>query len=445
VNHGVDRNRSLYITDKAALVAGKPVWRKVFDQAAQVNNISAAGGHLYLVTSKDAPRYKLLRTSITQPELAKATELVPAGDYVLDEINAAREGLYLTRREGVVKKLYRIAHGEAKLQPIALPLDGEVDVRSASPLLSGVLLEVGSWTRAKALYTLGAGEASPQPMKLVAPGKYDAPANLTAREVMVKSHDGVEVPMSIISRRDIKLDGGNPAMVYGYSAYGIVSEPSWTPRSLAWLEQGGVMAICHARGSGILGDAWYRAAWKGTKANTWKDAIACGEWMVANGYTARQRMAIYGGSAGGIFVGRAITERPDLFSAAVIGVGNTDTVRSEFRANGAGNIPEYGTVKKEDEFKGLLAMSTYNNVKPAAYPAVLFEHGVNDARVDVWMTLKTGARLSAATTSDKPILMRLETDAGHGPGATREQAQQRVADRYSFLLWQAGVKEFQPK
>jgi prolyl oligopeptidase len=207
-----------------------------------------------------------------------------------------------------------------------------------------------------------------------------------------------------------------------------------------------VAAVVHARGGGIYGDEWRRAGWKTTKPNTWKDGIAAGEWLVANGYATRDRLSIYGGSAGGIFVGRAITERPDLFGSAAMLVGNTDSVRSETRANGVANIPEYGTVKDEQEFKALLAMSTYNNIKAdTKYPAVLFEHGVNDTRVDVWMTLKTGSRLAAATTSGKPVLMRLEYDAGHGIGSTREQAQRRNADRWAFFLWQAGVPEFQPR
>jgi prolyl oligopeptidase len=243
----------------------------------------------------------------------------------------------------------------------------------------------------------------------------------------------------------MKLDGRNPAMLYGYGAYGNVEEPAISPRFLAWLEEGGILAVAHVRGGGIYGDEWRRAGWKTTKANTWKDGIAAAEWLVANGYTSRDRLSIYGGSAGAIFVGRAITERPDLFAAAVIGVGNTDSVRSETRANGAGNIPEYGTVKIEEEFRALLAMSPYANIKPAtAYPSVMFEHGVNDTRVDVWMTLKTGSRFAASTSSGKPVLMRLEYEGGHGVGDTREQAQKRVADRWSFFLWQAGKPGFQP-
>lgn len=447
VAHGVDPNRSLYLSELDAVLAGKPKWRKVFDQSALVKGVAAAGGYLYAVTAADAPRYKLLRASLPAADLARAETAIAPGDGVLDEIAAAKEGLYVTRREGVAKRLYRIAHRpDAKPEAIALPLEGEVDLRDANPRLEGALLEIGGWTHAARHYSLAATESRPAEMNLVERGRFDAPAGLIAREVNVKSHDGVEVPISIIARADVKLDGRGPAIVYGYAAYGIVNEPRWAPTTLAWIEQGGILVVVHARGSGLLGDGWRRAGWKATKPNTWKDGIAAAEWLIANGYTSKGRLAVYGGSAGGIFVGRAITERPDLFSAAVIAVGNTDSLRSETRANGAGNIPEYGTFTKEDEFHALRAMSTYANIKPgAAYPAILLEHGVNDARVDVWMSLKTGTRFAAASSSGKPVLMRLEYDAGHGPGATRVQSQARSADRWAFLLWQAGVAEFQPR
>jgi prolyl oligopeptidase len=362
-------------------------------------------------------------------------------------LSAARDALYVTRREGAIKRLFRVAH-EAGAKPvrIALPLDGNVTIADADLRIDGAILQLGSWTRAAKYYALGAKDLRPSLLPLVPPGKFDAPAGLVAREVKVRSHDGVEVPMSIISRADVRLDGGNPTLVYGYAAYGNVEDPAWSPRLLAWFEQGGVYAIVHARGGGIYGDAWRRAGWKATKHNTWKDGIAAAEWLVANGYSSVPKLSIYGGSAGAIFVGRAITERPDLFGAAVIAVGNTDSLRSETRANGAGNIPEYGTFTKEVEFRALLAMSPYANVKAGtAYPAVMLEHGVNDSRVDVWMTLKMASRLAAATTSGKPVLMRLEYAGGHGPGATREQAQARTADRFTFLLWQAGLREFQPR
>ena len=261
----------------------------------------------------------------------------------------------------------------------------------------------------------------------------------------MRSHDGVEVPLSVIARGDLALDGSHPTILYGYGAYGSTEDPSYSARLLAWLERGGVFAIAHVRGGGAFGDGWHRAGRKATKPNTWKDGIAAAEWLIEHGYTRPGRLAVYGGSAGGIFVGRAITERPDLFAAAVVAVGNTDLVRSETRANGAANVAEYGTVTDEAEFRALLAMSPYANIRAGTrYPAVLFEHGVNDIRVDVWMAAKTVSRLAAASTSGKPVLLRLDYEGGHGSGATREQGQERTADRWAFLLWQFGDPAFQP-
>jgi prolyl oligopeptidase len=449
VAHGVSPYRSLYVTDKADLLAGKPKWRKVFDQSEQVSHISTYKGWAYLRTAKDSPRYKVVRMRLPEADYSRAEVLIPSGNEVITAIAAAPEGLYYTRREGAAKKLFRLPHGAgAAEKPVAisLPFEGNVALSDVDPMIPGAVLTLSGWTRAARHYFLDGDAKAPRALSLAPVGKYDTLSGVTAREVKVKSHDGVEVPVSIISRTDIKLDGKNPTQLYGYAAYGIVEEPALNARNLAWLEQGGVIVMCHARGGGINGDEWHKAGHKKTKPNTWKDGIATAEWLVANGYTTKERLSIYGGSAGAIFVGRAITERPDLFAAAAIGVGNTDQVRSETRANGAGNIPEYGTVKIEEEFHALKAASTYGNIRDKAkYPAVLLEHGVNDSRVDVWMTLKAGTRFAAATDSGKPVLMRLEYDGGHGVGATRLQSQGRTADRWAFFLWQAGLPEFQPR
>lgn len=447
VFHGVSPNRSLYLSDRDSVLAGKPRWRKVFDPSDLVQSADFGGGFLYVKTARDAPRYKVLRAALPQADLARADTVFPSAGEVVVSLAAARDALYVTRREGAIKRLWRVRHDAgAKVEPVAMPFEGDISIVDSDARLDGLILRVGGWTRAAVLHALAAGEPRPAPLNLVPIGRFDAPPGLVAREAKVRSHDGVEVPVSVLSRADLRLDGRNPAMLYGYGAYGVVQDPAWTPRTLAWLEQGGIIAIAHVRGGGIYGDEWRRAGWKATKPNTWKDGIAVAEWLIESGYTTARRLSIYGGSAGGIFVGRAITERQDLFSAAVVGVGNTDSIRSETRANGAGNIPEYGTVKIEEEFHALRAMSPYANIEPGTpYPALMLEHGVNDSRVDVWMTLKFGTRLAAATTSGKPVLMRLEYDAGHGPGATREQTQLRVADRWSFMLWQAGAPAFQPR
>jgi prolyl oligopeptidase len=445
VHHGVRRERSLYRAPLSAVLAGKAPWVKVFDATAQVHGIGWAGPWLYLRSALDAPRFRVLRTPVGAPDVARAEVVVAQGDGVLTGFAAARDALYVTRRDGVVERLWRLPHrGKAAPVRVVVPVEGSVGLAHADDRQDGVIVALGGWTRATRHYAVD--RARPVRDLLLAPrGRFDAPDSIEAREVKVASHDGVEVPASIVMAKGTPLDGSSPLLLLGYGAYGTVEEPSFSPRLLAWLERGGVFVIAHVRGGGVYGDAWRRAGWKATKPNTWRDGIAIAEWLLANGYTSRDRLAVMGGSAGGIFVGRAITERPDLFGAAVVAVGNVDSLRSESRANGAANIPEYGTVTREDEFRALLAMSPYANVAPGTpFPAVLLEHGVNDSRVDVWMALKLASRLAAATTSGRPVLLRLDYDAGHGAGGTRAQSLARLADRWAFLLWRAGVPAFQP-
>jgi prolyl oligopeptidase len=211
---------------------------------------------------------------------------------------------------------------------------------------------------------------------------------------------------------------------------------------MAWIERGGVAAFINPRGSGVHGDEWHRAGFKTTKHNTWKDGIAGAKYLIAKGYGSPKTMGITGGSAGGIFVGRAVTEAPELFAAAIFEVGVLDTVRVEESANGVTNISEFGTVKDPAEFKALLAMSTYHAIKDGtAYPGVMLVHGMNDPRVDVWQSGKAAARLQAAQAGlpdARPTLLRLDAQAGHGMGSTHTQRQALTADTQSFLLWQMG-------
>ena len=205
-----------------------------------------------------------------------------------------------------------------------------------------------------------------------------------------------------------------------------------------------VYAIANPRGSSVYGQEWYKAGYQATKPNTWKDFIACAEYLINQKYTNPKRLGIMGGSAGGILVGRAMTERPDLFAAVIPAVGVLDAVRAEVTPNGVPNIPEFGTRTNEAGFKALLAMSTYHHVQPnTAYPAVLLTHGTNDPRVEVWHSTKTAARLMAATTSGKPILLRLDYQSGHGIGNTKSQVLQERADMFAFMLWQMGVAGYQ--
>jgi prolyl oligopeptidase len=447
VSLGVERNRMLFLADVAAAIRGEAKWRKIVDVDDRVTDIAYTGGWLYLRSSKAAPRFKVLRMPLNAPDIAQAETVIAPGASVVVAIAGARDGLYVTQRTGATLSLFRIAPAPAGTsptrEPIPLPFAGNIGIDSSRASLDGLVLELGGWTHATKPWLFDGSKLVQLPF--VQPGAFDTLTDIEAREVLVKSHDGAEVPMSIVLRKDTRLDGRNPTIVYGYGAYGTTENPFFNPRVLAWIERGGIYAFVHVRGGGVYGDEWHQAGRKATKPNTWRDAIAATEWLIAQRYTSADRVGIYGGSAGGILVGRAITERPELFAAAVPAVGVMDTMRAEASANGAANIPEFGTVKNEGEFRALLAMSSYHHVKDGTkYPPVMLIHGVNDIRVDVWQSAKFASRLATASTSGKPVLLRLDYESGHGQGSTRAQLQERTADLYSFMLWQFGVPEFQP-
>ncbi len=441
---GTDRRLTLFTAPLEQAKAGVAQWRSVITQADDVQEVRASDQYLYVRTSKGAPRYQILRLDLADPRMDRAVVVVPQGPGVIDGMRVASDALYVTQRNGVVSTLARVAHGSTQVVPVGLPTGGMLSLGHADPLQAGVLVSVQSWVRALHRYRVHP-EQGASALALADAGANDAPQDVESHEVMVTSHDGTQVPMSIIHRKGLKLDGTAPTIVYGYSAYGSTQTPFFSPRVLAWIRAGGVWATVHARGGGVYGDAWYRAGHKLTKPNTWKDTNAAAQWLVQGAYTRPTRLGVYGGSAGGILVGRAITERPDLYAAAVPSVGVMDTVRMETSANGVANIPEFGTVKDAAEFKGLLAMSSYHQVRDGvAYPAVMATHGVNDIRVDVWQSGKFVSRMATASTSGRPVLLRLNYQSGHGQGSSRADAQNEFADLLSFFLWQFGEPGYQP-
>ena len=448
--NGTQRELGVFIAPQRSVMAVKPQWKRVLGAADAVTSVAYFDNTLYMVSHKGASRSRVLALNLDTPNMQAAKEIIPESEQVVVNVVAAADALYIETRDGNIKRLYKRAYAAtASLVEVVLPVQGSFElagegVSPADPRLSGVTIDLQSWTRARQVYSVAA-DGSVQNTGLQPAGPYDAPADIVATEVKVASHDGAMVPLSIIHRKGVLLDGSNPTLLYGYAAYGITEEPFFSVGRLAWLDAGGVFAVANPRGSSVYGQDWYKAGFQSTKPNTWKDFIACAEYLIAQKYTQPARLGILGGSAGGILVGRAMTERPDLFAAVIPAVGALDAVRFETTPNGVPNIPEFGSVKTEAGFKALLAMSAYANIKPGtAYPAVLLTHGVNDPRVEVWQSTKTAARLMAATTSSKPVLMRLDFDAGHGIGNTKKQQFEERADMYAFLLWQMGAAGFQP-
>jgi prolyl oligopeptidase len=303
---------------------------------------------------------------------------------------------------------------------------------------------MGGWTtdRKRYRYDVAGGKFVAVPLSSEA--QYPEFNDLVVDEVMVPSHDGTLVPLSILYKKGTPRNGNAPTLMVGYGAYSRAMEPTFMPPFLLWTQQGGILACPHVRGGGELGEAWHKAGQKTTKPNTWKDLIACADYLVKNQYTSPGKVAINGGSAGGILIGRAMTERPDLFAVAIPEVGILNAVRMENSPNGPANTTEFGTMQKEDEAKALLEMDAYQHLKPGTkYPATLVTAGFNDPRVIAWQPAKFAARLQASNTSGKPTLFFTDYDAGHGIGDSRQKQFESIADLLAFGLWQTGAPAFQ--
>ena len=311
----------------------------------------------------------------------------------------------------------------------------------ADPLQDGCWFSLESWVRPAVVCrgapdgTVTVTDISPQPAFDVS--KYQSD------EVMVAARDGTMVPLSIVYAKGIKRDGSAPLYLQAYGAYAIDIDPGFTPRLLPWLDLGGVFAVAHVRGGGELGEDWHKAGQMLTKPNTWRDCIDCAKWLIAHKWTRSSKLAVEGTSAGGIMVGRFLTEEPALAAVAIVRVGDSNATRFEFMEAGPANIPEFGTIKEPDGFKGLFEMDAYQHVRDGvAYPSVLLTTGLTDPRVANWEAGKFTARLQAATSSHRPVILRVETDAGHGLGSTRKQRDDESADTYAFILQQVGDPRF---
>jgi prolyl oligopeptidase len=444
--NGVDRFVTVYSAPKSALASPATIpWQLVIRPEDKVVNAAFHGKTVYALTAKDAPRFKLVKFDLPGGTIAKATDVLPAGTRVIDDLANASDALYVLSREDGLGRITRIGY-DGTARDVTLPVNGSITGLAAEYDRPGFIAQLTSWTDTPLWYAYDAKTNALVDTKLDPPSPVDF-STIVAEEVKVPAADGTLVPLSIVHRRDIKLDGSNPTVLYAYGSYGISSNPTFSASRLAWFEQGGVWAVAHVRGGGEYGEEWHLAGKGANKVKTISDFVDCAKWLVAKGYTSPAKLGARGGSAGGITMGGAITSAPQLFAAILDEIPVSDQLRIETTPNGPPNVPEFGSVKTEDGFKNLYATSAIHHVvKGAKYPAVMLTTGINDPRVDPWQAAKMAATLQDASTSGKPILLRVDYEGGHGLiGGGRAQAVALTADEYSFLLWQFGVPAFQPR
>lgn len=419
----------------ADVVKGKAKWQPVAGFEDEITGIDLHGDDLYLLSTKGHPRGRLLKTSAKAPSLANAAEVVPESALVLQGTARARDGLYIRAMDGGVSKLQRLGD-DGKLVDIALPFDGTLRSIEADADAPGALAILSGWLEPAAIWSVG-DDGKVADTGITPKPAIDTSAYTTERR-FATAKDGTKIPYSLIYKKGLKMNGKNPTFISAYGSYGAAAyTPSFASRALALVDQGGIVGYANVRGGGEFGREWHRAGKLENKPNTWRDLIAVSEDLVANNYTAPAHLAIGGRSAGGIPMGRAMEERPDLFAAVVSGVGWHNPLRYVAEQNGYAEEPEWGAISDPAGFKALKSIDSYQQVVDGAkYPAVLLTTGVTDPRVAPFHPAKMAARLQAATASGKPVLLRVDFDAGHGMGSTRAQQDAEAADTYAFILAQ---------
>jgi prolyl oligopeptidase len=434
----------LYTASISELGGSRVTWKPLVQRSDNlVRGFALHGDSIYAVTHASAPHYRVVRSRIDSPDWKSAETAVPEATDSIDSIDQSKDYLLVTYSDGIKGRLVRYEFSRGSLQEIKLPVQGTVNTSCPDIHGNRCIVTISSWLQPPTLYELNAESGEVTKSAFNGEANYPELADLVSEEVDVPGYDGTMIPLSIIHRKDIKLDGSSPCILEGYGAYGISWTPEFDPR-FSVATRGVVVAFAHVRGGSEKGEAWYRAGYKTTKANTWKDFISAAEYLIAKGYTSQQHLTGRGTSAGGITISRAMTDRPDLMVAAVVNVGDANAMRMEFTPNGPVNTPEFGTVKDPVEAQALYEMDGLQHVRTGVrYPAVLGVAGWNDPRVIAWEPGKFVAAVQQATTSGRPALLMVNYDNGH---FTEEKSVtfRNFASQYAFALWQAGHKDYQP-
>lgn len=437
IRGGVRRENPCYVARLADVLAGRAQWQQVCSVDDQVVAFDSDANDLYLLTTKNAPNGKLLRTPLANASFQNAITVVPEGPLVVESISLARDGLYLCDLDGGYHSVRKLGR-DGTIAAVPLPWEGSVSMLWTSPVEDGCWLNGSSWLLPLTTFRHDPASGKTEPAGLVPPSEVDL-SGYEAVRTMVAARDSTRVPLSIIAKKGLPRDGHNPALVIAYGAYRIGISPGFNLRRLALLERGAVFCVAHVRGGGEYGRRWWKGGQKSTKPNSWRDLIDCCEQLILDGWTSSAMLTIQGGSAGGITIGRAMTERPDLFAGVISNVGISNALRAEFSQNGPPNIDEFGTVNEKAGFIGLQQMDALHHVRDGThYPAVLLTAGMTDPRVEAWHAAKMAARLQQATGSEKRVLLRVNFDAGHGLGSTRGQMDDECADEFAFVLSRAG-------
>ena len=400
------------------------------------------GDALYLHTTLDAPNGRVVAVDPARPAREHWREILPERDKaVLEGVSHARGRL---AAHYLVDAATRIELFDLEGRPLgAVDLPGLGSARlTTEPERDEAFLTFQSFHQPASIYRvdLGSGERT----LWARPEVPVDPTLFTVRQVFYASKDGTQVPMFLVYRKDLELDGGNPTILSGYGGFSVSQTPRFSSRNVPWLEAGGVIAVANLRGGGEYGEAWHRSGMLERKQNVFDDFIAAAEWLVASRYTDVAHLGVAGGSNGGLLTGAALVQRPDLFSAVFCAVPLLDMLRYQYFLMARFWVPEYGSAEDPEHLKFLLEYSPYQNVKEGVkYPAVFLTAGENDVRVHPLHARKMAARLQAASANDpdrEPILLWVERESGHGGGRPLALRLRDAVDQLAFMAWQLGLE-----
>lgn len=428
--------------------ASKINWKPlIMPSDKMVRGLVVKGDDIFVITYNNAKNYKVVATNLKKPDWKNAETIVAEQkDKTIESLAYSKDYMFITFSDGINNFISKYNFKTKKTTQIKLPFSGTTGIGCFDTKSNDCIVAITSWNKPYTEFNYNAETDVFTPSSFNKPVVYPAAyQDLVTEEVEVKGHDGVMIPMSIIYKKGMKKDGSNVCLMDSYGAYGISMTPYFSVRENALAVRDVVIAIPHVRGGSEKGEDWYKAGYKTTKPNTWKDFISCAEYLIEKGYTSSAKLAGTGTSAGGILISRAITERPDLFAAAICNVGCANTMRGEFSANGPVNIPEFGTVKDSIECLALYEMDGMQHVvKGTKYPALISVGGWNDPRVVAWQPGKFAAAVQNASTSGKPALLKINYDNGHFT-EDKNVTYANFANQYAFVLWQCGHPDFQPK
>ena len=441
----------LYYAPKSELKNEKINWKPLAGFDDEIREFFVHGNDIYLLTAKGNPKFRILKTSLANPGLPNAEIIAEGnGDWKISSVSSTRDYLLInfSKNELVTQpKIYSFATGTTEEVKTSLQGNTSLSVLSADDNEVEIFNTGWNIPFNRYRYDIKSKTVTRGLYHLQYNGTFPHLDNLVYEELEVPSHDGVMVPLSIFYNKALmKKDGTNGCVLVGYGAYGASAiAPFFEANVLPMVNRGYIMAVAHVRGGGEKGDDWHTGGQKTTKPNTWKDFNACADWLIGNKYTSSQKLTGQSASAGGILIGRAITERPDLYRAVICWVGVLNALRVEFMPSGPSQIAEFGSASDSVEFVSLLEMDAYHHVQPGvAYPAQLITASMRDFRVPAYMPAKFAAKMQVANASTYPVLLYVDAEGGHFGSSDQDHYLTQLAKEWGFLLWQTGHPDFQP-